>query len=45
MDCVFVGSRIAAFLDGELAPAEVEQFSIHIERCDPCAQIVVRLEA
>ena len=45
MDCVVVKSRIAAFLDGELAPAEAEQFSIHIERCEPCAQIVIRLEA
>jgi anti-sigma factor RsiW len=45
MDCVIVSSRIAAFLDGELAPSEVEQFSIHIERCDPCSQIVIRLEA
>jgi anti-sigma factor RsiW len=45
MDCVFVSSRIAAFLDGELAPAEVEQFSMHIERCEECIQIVVRLEA
>jgi anti-sigma factor RsiW len=45
MDCIVVSSRIAAFLDGELAPAEVEQFSLHIERCEDCTQIVIRLEA
>ena len=45
MDCVFVSTRMAAFLDGELAPAEVEQFTLHIERCDDCAQIVIQMEA
>jgi len=45
MDCAKVSTRIAAFLDGELAPAEVEQFSVHIERCTVCAQIVIQLEA
>jgi len=45
MDCAVISSRIAAFLDGELAPAESEQFSMHIERCEDCTQIVIRLEA
>lgn len=45
MDCVVVSSRIAAFLDGELAPAEHQQFSLHIERCEICTQMVVQLEA
>ena len=45
MDCVVVSSRIAAYIDGELAPAEEEQFTLHIERCDLCAQLLIRLEA
>ena len=45
MDCVVVQSRVAAFIDGELAPAEAEQFTQHIERCTVCAQIVIRMEA
>ncbi len=45
MDCVVISSRIAAYLDGELAPAEVQQFSMHIERCEDCTQIVIQLEA
>ena len=45
MDCVVVSTRMAAFLDGELAPAEAEQFTLHIERCDSCAQVVIQMEA
>ena len=45
MDCVVVSSRMAAFIDGELAPAEVEQFTVHIDRCDLCAQVLIRMEA
>jgi anti-sigma factor RsiW len=45
MDCSGVSSRIAAFLDGELAPADCERFTLHIEACESCAQIVVQLEA
>ena len=45
MDCVVVSNRMAAFIDGELAPAEVEQFTVHIERCDLCAQVLIRMEA
>ena len=45
MDCVVVSSRMAAFIDGELAPAEVEQFAVHIERCELCAQVLIKMEA
>ena len=45
MDCVFVRTRVAAFIDGELAPAEVEQFAVHIDRCKVCAELVVSIEA
>lgn len=45
MDCVFVRTRVAAFIDGELAPAEVEQFAVHIDRCTVCAELVVSIEA
>ena len=45
MDCTVVSSRVAAFLDGELAPADSERFTLHIEACEPCTQIVIRLEA
>lgn len=45
MDCTTVTSRVAAFLDGELAPADSEHFVLHIEACDQCTQIVIKLEA
>lgn len=45
MDCVVVQTRVAAFIDGELAPAEAEQFALHIERCGVCAQVVIQMEA
>jgi hypothetical protein len=45
MDCTMVTSRVAAFIDGELAPGDCERFVLHIETCDPCTQIVIQLEA
>ena len=45
MDCTMVTSRVAAFVDGELAPGDCERFVLHIETCDPCTQIVIQLEA
>ena len=45
MDCTVVSSRIAAFLDGELAPADTERFALHIEACEACNQMLVQLEA
>ena len=45
MDCTTVASRVAAFLDGELAPADSERFALHLEACDSCTQIVIQLEA
>lgn len=44
MDCTFVTTRVAAFLDGELGPAETEQFAAHLEGCPACMRIVVCLE-
>lgn len=45
MDCTMVTSRLAAFLDGELAPSECERFVMHIEGCEDCTRVVARLEA
>ena len=39
-----VNSRLAAFLDGELAPAELSRFEMHIQGCDDCMQVVIKLE-
>ena len=44
MDCTSVTTRVAAFLDGELGPAETEQFAAHLEGCAACMRIVIRLE-
>ena len=44
MDCTSVTTRVAAFLDGELGPAEAEQFAAHLEGCSACMRIVIRLE-
>ena len=43
MDCVKTHERIAAFLDGELAPSEAEQISAHIERCPTCSTMLKSL--
>ena len=45
MDCVTTHERVAAYLDGELAPAEAEQVAIHIEQCSTCANMVKSLQA
>lgn len=45
MDCTVVSSRVAAFLDCELAPADHERFSLHLESCDRCTQVVIQMEA
>ena len=45
MDCTVVSSRIAAFIDGELAPADSERIATHIEFCEVCTQLIIRLEA
>ncbi len=45
MDCTMVSSRVAAFLDGEMAPGDCERFILHIEACEPCTRLVARLEA
>ena len=44
MDCVTTHERIAAFLDGELAPAEAEQVQGHIDRCPTCASMMKSLQ-
>ncbi len=45
MDCVTTHERVAAYLDGQLAPAEAEQVASHIERCASCASMVKSLQA
>ena len=45
MDCTIVSGRIAAFLDGELAPADTERFTLHIESCSTCSELVIEMEA
>lgn len=45
MDCTEVSGRIAAFLDGELAPGDIERFSSHIDGCESCAHLVRTMEA
>lgn len=44
MDCTMVSSRMAAFLDGELNPSDVSRFEMHIQGCNECMQIVVKME-
>ena len=44
MDCTLVTSRVAAFLDGELGPSETERFVMHVDACDACTSVVVRIE-
>jgi anti-sigma factor RsiW len=38
MDCKTVADRLAAWLDGELAPAERQWLEQHVERCPACAE-------
>jgi len=45
MDCVTTHERIAAFLDGELAPSEAEQFSKHVELCSTCLLMLKELQS
>lgn len=44
MNCMTVKIRVAAFLDGEMAPAECEQITAHIEKCARCAEMIVSLK-
>lgn len=39
MNCGQVTERLAAYLDGQLAPAEAEQLADHLHGCTPCHQI------
>lgn len=43
MDCNSVHDRLAAWLDGELAPAEQRWLEQHLERCMGCAQLATDL--
>jgi len=45
MDCAVVSSRVAGFLDGELAAADHQRIALHLELCDGCTQIVIQMEA
>lgn len=40
MDCAGVSERTAAYLDGQLAPAETEQVDAHLEGCPDCVSLV-----
>ena len=44
MECMTVKNRVAAFLDGELAPAECEQVTTHLAKCSCCAELVSALQ-
>jgi anti-sigma factor RsiW len=44
MDCMTVNIRVAAFIDGELAPAESEQITTHLEKCSCCAATIAALQ-
>jgi anti-sigma factor RsiW len=39
MKCPEITERLAAFLDGQLAPAEAEQVGEHLSKCTPCHQL------
>jgi anti-sigma factor RsiW len=39
MNCPEITERLAAFLDGQLAPAEAEQVGEHLSGCTPCHQL------
>ena len=39
MNCGQVTERLAAFLDGQLAPAEAEILAGHLHGCTPCHQV------
>lgn len=45
MDCLTTRERVAAYLDGELAPSEAKQFVAHIEQCSACAGLVKSVQA
>ena len=45
MDCLTTQERVAAYLDGELAPSEAEQFATHVEQCAVCAGILKSIQA
>jgi hypothetical protein len=44
MDCMTVSTRVAAFLDGELAPSECEQIATHVDKCGACAEMLAALK-
>ena len=39
MNCAEVTERMAAYLDGQLAPAEAERVGEHLYACTPCHQL------
>jgi anti-sigma factor RsiW len=45
MKCVQITERLAAYLDGQLAPAEAEQVGEHLYSCTPCHQLCDALMA
>ncbi len=45
MNCTDTSDRIAAYLDGQLCPAESEQVGAHLHSCTPCHQLCDALMA
>ncbi|MEZ4317977.1 MAG: zf-HC2 domain-containing protein [Myxococcota bacterium] len=43
MQCPWVQERLVAFADGELSPGEATWVAEHLESCDACAQLDLRL--
>lgn len=45
VSCETVQQRAVAWLEEQLAPAELEQIGMHIETCEDCAGYVAKLDA
>ena len=45
LSCETVQHRAVAWLEEQLAPAELEQIGMHIENCEACASYVAKLDA
>lgn len=45
ISCETVQLRAIAWLEEQLAPAELELIGMHLEQCDSCAEYIARLDA
>lgn len=45
LSCETVQHRAIAWLEEQLAPAELEQIGMHVEHCEACAAYVAKLDA